>query len=704
MIHFLQVTPISCISPSGRSISHTTQVSYVTGIPVKNLDTGRTTNRQHTVADGTEIIYHDIISYTDNNYTDNSTPLAGRLASMSSDLYNCRKQKNEVQWHEIENALPNYLSDDEQIELAHSIGMFLSKKWKRPIVVGIHKKTGNTHLHALVPGRELSPDGEWKNKRRKIYKDRQGRLIYDKIYKDADGHDIRQPLVPTGEQPLYDKNGVCVNQIKKAGRRQWDCSTHEGDVFSTPEVMKLHDEIDRIQNDFFEHHGIDDKVFRISPEVKKILQKAGLKQRHYGKRASEQYKQRCIENNRRYHVVAEYVAANLNRTRDTIKSNDLIRTAEEANAKKISGFMSRKETLQSELTEMDKHNPVTAYVETVLKPEQVYVSHEAGKALHYQADRQEICTTLIACLRTGWNANKAKIAALQAEPRTPRNDATAQLWTRNNNSLASLYHSLKAFSDRDITGMVKSRARTVWRGLTGWQRYAAIKNIRGSKAATIYKEYLMLSGNEPTHVVVPTVTVPTLKSIKGKVPAIVQQWRQDMASDEHLPPKNVAILHDLASEDSVITGEPITAPVPITYDQDRQNALQAYHSTITVIEQEEAAKRLNDTTPATRLDADEAYNSASAIREKEKTACIAATAKAKSKESGQPVEELVSYYRRYSKRFSIDARTYAPDVYARYKQAADDAQQKWKLTSRYQKIQATKEKMQSHSTEPQNSL
>ena len=441
MIHFMQVTPIQCISHSGRTISHTTQVSYVTGIPVKNLDTGRTTNRQHT--DGTEIIYQDIISCKQNKYTDKTKSLTENLASMSSDLYNSRKQKNENIWYELENALPNYYNDQYLQEIARSIGIYLSKKYNRPIIIGIHKKDGNNHLHALIPGRELSPSGEWKNKRKKLYKDKHGNLIYDKVYKDTDGHDIRQPIVPKGEQPVYDDNGVCINQVKIKGRRQWDGDTHVGDSFSKTLLPQLHDEIDNIHNEYFAEHGIDDRVVRISPDVKKIMQKLNLKQLHYGKRASAKWKQQVIQNNQRYHIIADYIATNLEEVKKHGSKADLINQAEQSYAKKLDQLSAQHSQLQSELNEMDNNNPIPNYVENILKPEESYIKHETEKARRFASDKADICKQLMHTTATAWHTNNTTIEALLAESESPRNKAKLALWTANNAAVSRLYNAIK---------------------------------------------------------------------------------------------------------------------------------------------------------------------------------------------------------------------------------------------------------------------
>lgn len=591
MIHFLQVTPISCISPSGRTISHTTQVSYVTGVPVKNIDTGRTTHRQH--ADGTAIIYRDIVSYNENKYTDRNKTLEENLASMSSDVYNARKQKNENVWYEIENALPNHFQDEQLREIAHKIGIELSRKYHRPIIVGVHKKDGNNHLHILAPGRELSPDGEWKNKRRKIYKDKKGELIYDKVYRDTHGHDIRMPIVPKGEQPIYDKNGVCINQVKKAGRRQWACNTHVGDAFSKQALPQLHDEIDKIHNAYFKEHGIDDRVVRISPEVRVILQRLKLKQLHYGKRASDAWKQRVVENNRRYRIVADYIASNLAQIKQNKITNDLIVQAEQENASKLQRLIKRNEQLQSELAEMENSNIISEYVEQTLKPETVFVSHEVKKVKAFASEKEDICNKLMKATASAWRLNNTAIEALQAESSSPRNDAKLALWTTNNKTIARLYSKIKEYANNDMLDKAKAHAKAIWRGLSGWQRYKAIKSIKGSRSATIYKDYLMLSG-EPEGITVPSLPSPDIQSIKQALPDVLQAWKRDMASESRIPPADVSILRNLASAEMSITGESVDTPIPLKYEQHNLTTIDTYNRTVQTIQEseQEEAKRL----------------------------------------------------------------------------------------------------------------
>lgn len=598
MIHFLQVTPYKCISPSGRKISPTTQASYVTGLPVLNQDTGRTTHRRHT--DGTEIIYADIVSCNENKYTDKGRTLAENLSAMAYDLYHAQRQNNENTWQELENAIPNYFTDEESRELARNIGYALSKKWKRPLIVGVHKKDGNIHLHILVPGRELAPDGQWKNKRQKIYKDRQGNPIYDKIYKDADGHDIRQPLVPEGEEPIYDDNGVCTNQIKKAGRRQWDCSTHEGDVFSKHEVKRLHDEVDKIHNNYYAQHGIDDRVVRISTEVKAVLKKLKLRQFHYGKRASAHWKKQVTENNRRYHVVADYVGRNLEQIRLCRIDEEIIRVAEEENAERLHRLTEHDARLRAEIAEMDKDNPVPAYVETVLKPESVFIDNEILKAEQYQSDKEQICKQLMHCLAQGYRGTRHDIESLQEQRETPRNTATIALWNKNNKAIAGLYSAIKKYMNRNISSAAKAHARNLWRGMTGWQRWKSIQRIKGEKASAIYEAYLHLE-DMPATINVPSIMPDNdgLSHAKTALQKTVRQWTSNMCSANHIPPTDLSVLHELSLTESAITSRSAEAPIPPNYTESNTDALKTYNAAI-----EEIARNEHNTNVLEQLLAD----------------------------------------------------------------------------------------------------
>lgn len=113
-------------------------------------------------------------------------------------------------------ALPNELSDEENIELARGFisEYFVSKGMICDVAV--HKPgrdsndIPNPHVHVLVPMRPLNPDGSWGTKQRREYVlDKDGNRV-----KGSDGKYLFTQLEPrTGVMPQ------CLNHGERIGRR-----------------------------------------------------------------------------------------------------------------------------------------------------------------------------------------------------------------------------------------------------------------------------------------------------------------------------------------------------------------------------------------------------------------------------------------------------------------------------------------------------
>ena len=229
-IHFLHFKHQTCRTAKGQRRSPVQGISYDSDMMLLDKTTGNVIYRKHT--DNTTVIYSEIISAPSCKYSDTSVPLNKRRTEMWNELYAENKNDDERIRAYCELAIPNFLTDEEMVELAKNIGNYFATKFKRPCDLSVHKKPGNNHMHLSLPERAYK-DGQWLQKRKKYYLDKEGNPILDKVYKDKNGWDIRKPkidrnLVPTNEmnEERRDKNGNYKYQKTINGRKQWFSTTN----------------------------------------------------------------------------------------------------------------------------------------------------------------------------------------------------------------------------------------------------------------------------------------------------------------------------------------------------------------------------------------------------------------------------------------------------------------------------------------------
>ena len=645
---------IKCLSKDGKRLSPVRTLTYDTGLVLHDRDVNKDYYHRHN--DGTVILHSEIYNYRDSRYTDKSIPVAERLSNLACDVYNAQRQKDERTFVRFHFAVPFYLTDEQLIELTAKLGNAFSTMFKRPIVLAIHKKengdTKNYHVHMTIPERGLDTNDRWQNKRSKIYKDWDGNLIYDKIYKNSDGSDKRKPiidsaLVPNGDDPYKkDANGNYVYQKRvEGGRRKWASDTSTKKWLEPQHLVNLHNELDNVMNQFFIDHDIDDRVIRIDAETRETLKKLGLRYMKIGPNPTAERIERATKQNMRYRVVANVITDLNNSLKKRTAEMQQTQSDLDSVSAKIAQLETREKQIRNELNKMDSANPVANYVETKLQPQKIFVENEISNATKYLNQRNKACNQLMKSLYDGYNAIKSDIVPLQNKSSiTERETAKLQLWSDNNRSIGRLHQQIKRYRDTDVVRAVTDRAKRIWRNLNGWQRVRAIRDIRGSKASAIYREYLQLNGNEPKNITVPHITLPNaeLVDVQKELPATLQSWNHDMRSPLHRPPIDTTALSSLANAEKQLIDESIPSPVPANYSQDNLQRIRTYRETISAIEQQEAetAKQITKQQTATGRDAvadasapiadtnadnDEKkriYKNLSDLRQQEKIRCI----------------------------------------------------------------------------------
>ena len=459
-IHYMgDIIHMTCQTEKGFRRSPMSDISYNCGEELTDEFTGRTHNRQH--YDGTQIIDSDIVSADESCiYGNSSISSAERRNMMYNDLYRLNKKDSERIYWKTEIALPNNMTDEQLQETAREISLSFSQYLHRPVDYSIHKKPakktkpGNNHVHIAVPERAFD-NGKWGGKSTSYYIDRKGNLIYDKIYKDEKGNDIRKPCTVDNKDPIYainPKTGLeyCVNQRKdKNGRLQW--KDKDINALGKSDLKWMHNEIDRIQNLVLERHKINDKVKRNDVRTTKELKEAGIKAQHIGKRDMEKkgdsYQEKMM----------------LNRRYDFFKS-----------------------------TFDDIDAAVTDYIENELRPEEIFVQSsvsEFNKAVDLaKKNAATISNTMnngiIAVNRAIDNFNR------QSFP-TERDSLLINFIEKNGHHMERYRNAADEIYQRSISAeQIKTAARKRWRRNQGWLTRNYIYKFVGKDPAFLYEKYL----------------------------------------------------------------------------------------------------------------------------------------------------------------------------------------------------------------------
>ena len=612
MIHFLSKPKhVKCLSADGRRLSPVRTLTYDSGLVLYDRLKGKNYVQLHT--DGTQILYSDIFNYCDCRYTDQSIPVEERISNLANDLYDENKQPGERLIVRFHFALPTNLTDDQLIELTAKIGKEFSQNYSRPIVMCIHKKEGNGtknyHCHISLPERVLDPSGKWKTKRSKIYFDTRGNHIYNKEYYDnVTGWDIRRPTIDLSLVPrdangnlikneIYARNSVTGHYLyqKRAerGKRIWDCDTHHGKWLESKDLIKMHDDLDICMNEFFVENSIDDHVIRRERAVTKMLKDAGMRYEKIGPNPTPEHRERVVDNNKRYNAFADALEQNLAEERTLLTENEIVKLRIDSSTKKINALHTNESELRSKLQKMERINPITKYVETILQPADTFVNEAAGRYEKYSSMKKGLARPLLQTLEVGLSSTQEEMAKIKTTaPTTKRGTARMNFLSRNAGMMTDLRNGLHYITEAFFPEQIRENASKRWRGLTGWKRLNYVKKRFGETASVIYKEYLRLEGDCPdSEKIIPSpLTVPDMTKIQNQAQSLNDDWKQSVLSDDHIPPSNIEILSEMLSLEGTVL-EISTDGVlllPDTYNP--QMSRQIYERELQQIERDEQAE------------------------------------------------------------------------------------------------------------------
>ena len=406
-IHYVaNIRHITCRSKSGKRRSPMSDIAYNSGQVLKDSVTGRQHSRPHT--DGTQIIATDIVSADiDCKYGDPTVDSSIRRFQMYNELASLNISLSERIYAKTEVALANQFTSEQAKTVAKELALTLSKYLQRPVDYSIHMKPANgktpanNHVHFAWPERKFQ-NGKWFAKSVSYYVDTNGKIIYDKHYKDKDGNDIRRPRIIKGtpEDKKYEKDesGNYIHQVRDAkGRRKWSMTNVEG---LTPKDVKwIHQEVDRIINMYLDRFHIDDRVQRNDQRITDALKKAGLTPVHIGykdaKLKSADYQEK-VRHNARSNRYKQALTQNLT-YQDIAEHNlQMAESAEqEADTQAVHAGLNRlAEEISVNLATTDYQDAVKDYVESELLPEEIFVENAVSELdkQYLTARRQTIYT------------------------------------------------------------------------------------------------------------------------------------------------------------------------------------------------------------------------------------------------------------------------------------------------------------------------
>jgi len=507
-LHYLgDIKHMTCQTAKGYRRSPLSDISYNSGQALTDNYNNHTYHRKH--YDGTQIIDTDIVS-TDKycTYADNSIPSAERRCMMYNDLYRLNKNNTERVYWKTEIALPNGLTDEQLKEISREIALSFSAYLHRPIDYSIHKKTttknkpANNHMHLASPER-IYDNGKWGGKSTSYYIDKQGNLIYDKNYKDANGNDIRKPRTIGNAEPVEAINPntglkYYVNQRKDGkGRLQWkktDINALDKDA-----LQWMHNEIDRIQNKALVRYGIDDRIQRNDKRTTHELQQAGIKAQHIGKRdmekQGESYQEK-LQLNQQY----EFFKNTFNATYKKLDAAEHALAAaerDEAVAIKehhsvvadIAKVNEDKERLQSEF-----NTTIIDYIENELQPEEIFVQHSVTEFNKSVELARKNASDIITTMNNGIAAvnNDIKNFNRKNNP-TDKELLTANYIKTNGNHMERYRNAADRIYSSSISAeRIKTSARKRWRRSQGWLTRNYIRKVMDKEIADLYEMYLFL--------------------------------------------------------------------------------------------------------------------------------------------------------------------------------------------------------------------
>lgn len=531
---------------------------------------------------------------------------------MYNDMYKMMKKDGEQFRAQFNYALPNEVPRETAIACAENIAMSFSKRFHRPVDYSIHNKPGNLHVHISMPEWRWE-NGHWGSKDRNYYPSVNGTRLYagDK-YVDEHGNDLR---IPKMEKVTLPDGSVIEQQArdKKSGRRLW---VRKKERFLTPmDCSWIHDQIDHCINfQLFRMQSID-RVRRPDRKTREQLKAAGLVARHVGpvsyRNRDERY-DRITENNNRVKRFEKLLTDNRKMKKEA--ENEISVSDTDANAldKKIVRQGKKINAVTNEINALEKdRSSVVSYVEDVLQPANVFANEAADRYENYSSMKKGMARPLLQSLEVGLSSTQEEMAKIKnAAPATRRRTARMNFLSRNANMMTSLHNGLHSITELDFTEKIRQRAKEKWRGLSGWRKLNYVQKRFGTISATIYQEYLGLSGNCPDSekfIPIP-LAIPDTQKLQNRIQNVADEWKQSMLSDDHMPPTNVSVLSELLSLEGTVTGTSFDTASVLSADYNPLESKREYEHTIQQIERDEQAE-------AARKAAEEAARKAEAERQ-----------------------------------------------------------------------------------------
>jgi len=571
---------MTCQTEKGFRRSPLSDISYNCGQKLTDEFTKRTHNRKH--YDGTQIIDSDIVSADESCiYGDSSIKSDKRRNMMYNDLYRLNKKNSERIYWKTEIALPNNMTDEQLKETAKEIALSFSQYLRRPVDYSIHKKPpkktkpGNNHVHIAVPERVFD-NGKWSGKSTSYYIDMEGNLIYDKIYKDEQGNDIRKPCTIDNEEPIYAINPETglkyyVNQRKdKNGRLQW--KNKDINALGKSDLKWMHNEIDRIQNMVLSNHKINDQVKRNDSRTTTALKEAGIKAQHIGKRDAEkkgESYQEKIEQNQQYEFfknVFDNKFANLDEKEREFYAAERAEVQAEKSCAAIT-IEKEKKIQEANNLQNEVNVAITDYIENELQPEEIFVKDsisEFNKAIDLVKQNTD---PIITTMNNGISAINEKINKFNSQENPTDRERLLIDYIASNGYHMERYGNAayEIFRKSLSSEKIQAASRKRWRKYRGWLTRNYIHKVVGKEAAFLYEKYLRLKNiikpeeqNPKKHIGPVTMefaltsiinggSVPNIKSrirndqtITNNAVRITAetntQFNKDAQSENHLPP------------------------------------------------------------------------------------------------------------------------------------------------------------------------
>ena len=508
-IHYVgDIIHQKCYTKNGIRRSPMIGASYDADQPLKDAVTKRTIYRRH--KDGTVIWDTDIVSADKScPYGDSSVPSQVRRERMYNDMFHLIKKKTDRFRAVFVVALPNEFTQKQAIACARNMALAFSKRYHRPCDYSIHYKRGNLHIHVSMPEWEWE-HGKWGTKPKNLYINRHtNEFIYDGIYYDSNGNDIRLPMVEKGNEPIYetDKNGktVCVNQLRgERNKRRW-VRQRTGFLVNPSELRWLNDEVDRHINRSLEKANSNDRVVRYPKEITSKLKSLGLEQKHIG---PQSYRTK----DSRYKEISEHNKTS-KRIENAIVSTLIQKEEVEELSSSVAADTAFIDNATVELAESEKKmetfkngdNFVESYITNVIQPEYTFISDATEKYSAFLQEKQNALQPLIQLLDSNIDVLTKEISAKSKKLKnTPRNNARIKLWNGNIKILKNFTSKLKQYSTKNFVRNIQKIAARRWQKLSPWSKVKYIETHQNATNAFIYAGHMDLDVEDKNYDNVPT--------------------------------------------------------------------------------------------------------------------------------------------------------------------------------------------------------